>query len=113
MKHNDDGAEAEKRVCKYLEKNGYKVIDRNWKTRTCEIDVIALKDDVMHFVEVKYRSNNKQGTGLDYITRSKLAKMSYAAELWTMKNNWLGGCELSVAEVVGSDFGINYLENIN
>ena len=45
----------------YLEKQGYKIIDRNYKIRTAEIDIIAELDKTIIFVEVKTRSNIRHG----------------------------------------------------
>lgn len=110
--HNIDGAEAEKRVAEYLADAGYKILARNWKTRWCEIDIAAKKDDCVHFVEVKYRSNKAQGGGFDYITAAKLRKMDLAARSWIEINNWSGEYVLSAAEVSGHDFEIEFIEQI-
>lgn len=112
MKHNDDGHAAEEAVATHLASIGYKIIDRNWKTKGCEIDIIAEKNKTIHFVEVKYRTNKEQGTGFDYITASKQRQMSYAADLWVAKNLWNDEYVLSAAEVSGSTFEIEFLEQI-
>ena len=59
-------------ACKYLEKNGYKVIERNKNfSRYCEIDIIALYKRTLVFVEVKTRKNNDFGAPLEAITKTK------------------------------------------
>lgn len=70
----------------YLEHHGHTIIDRNWKTKFCEIDIISLKDDVMYFCEVKYRKNAQQGGGLAAITPRKLRQMTFAVELYVLKH---------------------------
>ncbi len=40
-------------ACEYLEKNGYKVLDRNYSRKWGELDIVAKKDKKIHFVEVK------------------------------------------------------------
>ena len=65
---------------------GYEIIERNWRTRYCEIDIIARRDHVYYFVEVKYRSSAKQGGGLAAITAKKLRQMSFAAQLYAVRN---------------------------
>lgn len=112
MKHNVDGRLAETAVAEYLTNLGYKVLDKNWKTRWCEIDIIALKQDCVHFVEVKYRSKSSQGSGLDYITESKLRQMQFAAEFWIAKNSSYDEFVLSAAEVSGPNFDINFIEQV-
>jgi len=112
MKHNDDGRRAEEAVAIYLEELGYKIVDTNWKTKWCEIDIVAQKDKTVYFVEVKYRNNPDQGSGFEYITASKQRQMGFAADLWAAKNRWIGEYTLSAAEVSGSNFEIEFLEQI-
>ncbi len=112
MKHNDDGQAAEEAVATYLESNDYKIIDTNWKTKWCEIDIVAEKDGTVHFVEVKYRSGSDQGSGFDYITPAKQRQMSYAADLWVATNRWTGEYVLSAAEVSGPTFAVEFIEQI-
>ena len=52
------GNAGEDRACEYLVENGYSVIERNWRTRTGEIDIIAQKDEFLVFVEVKTLPNS-------------------------------------------------------
>lgn len=99
------GNQAEDAAATYLEGRGYKVIDRNWRTRVCEIDIIAKKHSTIFFVEVKYRSSNKQGSGLDYITPKKLKQMSFAAEHWVQEHKYSGDFQLSAIEV-SKDFTV-------
>lgn len=110
--HNIAGQAAEDEVAKYLKTRGYKILDKNWKTKWCEIDIIARKDKAVHFVEVKYRQSMSQGSGFDYITVKKLAQMRRAAESWVLLNDWEGEYVLSAAEVSGSSFEVKYIEEI-
>jgi uncharacterized protein (TIGR00252 family) len=112
MKHNDDGRLAEDKVAEYLSQHGYKVIDRNWKTKKCEIDIVAQKGDQLSFVEVKYRSKSDHGEGFDYITDSKLRQMAFAADYWVAQHNWEGEYLLSGASVSGIDFAIEFIEEL-
>ena len=112
MKHNIDGQDAESVVAKYLENNGFKIVDRNWKTRQCEIDIVAKKEKCIYFVEVKFRTNPDQGEGFDYITPGKLRQMSYAAKVWVAQNKWDGEYCLSAASVSGEDFKIDFIEQV-
>ena len=57
-KHNVQGAKAEKHVADYLVRNGFKIVASNWKTKWCEIDIVAKKDECVYFVEVKYRGSD-------------------------------------------------------
>ena len=84
-----------------MENRGYDILDRNWKTRVCEIDIVAKKNGIVFFVEVKYRRQNYQGDGFEYITGHKLHKMNFAAEIWRQHNRWEGDYRLMAAAVSG------------
>jgi uncharacterized protein (TIGR00252 family) len=99
MKTTFIGQNAESSVAVFLEKSGFKILGQNWRTKVCEIDLIAKKDAVVYFVEVKYRSNEKQGGGLDYITPKKLQQVRFAATIWNQQNNWEGDYRLLAAAV--------------
>ena len=106
------GNRGEDAECKYLVRSGYKVVDRNWKTKACEIDIIAFKSGVMHFVEVKYRKNTEQGGGIAAITPQKLKHMTRAAQIWMQRNGETDAC-LSAIEVVGEDYQVsNFVERV-
>ena len=101
------GDKAESKAAKYLRRKGYIIVDRNWKTRACEIDIIAKKKSAIHFVEVKYRSKAQHGSGFDYINSAKVAQMQYAAEYWVSANNWEGEYYLSAVELSGDKFKVD------
>lgn len=80
------GDTAETIASKYLCGRDHKIIDRNWKTKFCEIDIISKKSDTIYFTEVKYRRKQDQGGGLSAITDKKLRQMKFAAELYALSN---------------------------
>jgi uncharacterized protein (TIGR00252 family) len=102
----DIGRQAEAAAAAFLERKGCIVVEQNWRTRWCEIDVIASRDNCIYFCEVKYRSTKNQGTGLDYITPKKLRQMRFAAEMWVHQKSWHGEYSLCAIEVSGSEFQI-------
>lgn len=107
------GHEAEKRAAMYLRQCGYTVVEINWKTPVCEIDIIAQTRGVIHFVEVKFRKNDNQGSGFEYITSKKLQQMTYAAEVWVQQTRWRGAYQLSAIELSGVNYSVtNFLESI-
>lgn len=105
MTNYSSGHQAEKKASAYLSDSGYKVLRLNWSTPTCEIDIVAERDSTVYFVEVKYRTTDDQGSGLDYITPAKLRQMEYAATTWCLENNYDGDYELSAIELT-KDFEI-------
>lgn len=77
---------AESIASDYLLNHGHKIIDRNWKTKFCEIDIVSRKSDTIYFTEVKYRQKTDQGGGLAAITPKKLRQMKFATELYSLSN---------------------------
>lgn len=95
------GRQVEQAAADHLQHSGYQIIEQNWRTRWCEIDIVACLGQVVYFVEVKYRSKPSSGSGLDYITPAKLHQMSRAAESWVQQNDWLFEYQLLVIELAG------------
>lgn len=102
----DTGRRAEAVVAQFLEQKGCEIVDQNWRTRWCEIDIVAHRDDVIYFCEVKYRRTTHQGAGLDYVTPRKLEQMHFAAECWVQQHGWQGEYQLCAIEVSGLNFCI-------
>ena len=88
MTNYQSGHDAEKRAAEFLREQGFKITELNWKTRLCEIDIVAFKNEVVWFVEVKSRSSNTQGYGYEYVTSKKLQQMHFSAEMW-VQNKFL------------------------
>jgi len=106
------GNRAETAAAEYLAHQGFSVLARNWKTKMCEIDIVAEKQGVVHFVEVKYRRKPDQGGGLAAITPKKLMQMNRAARAWLQKYGETNA-KLSAIEVSGEDFVVTqFLEQV-
>jgi len=103
---------AENLAASYLEGKSFTIVARNWKTKFCEIDIIARKENVIYFVEVKYRKQSKWGDGLDAVGKTKLRKMKFAAEYYVLKNKIVSDdMRLSVVAISGSPAVVDkYLE---
>jgi len=65
------GDEAEEKACRYLKERGYRILARNWRTRTGEIDIIAREEGTLVFVEVKARSGDGFGGPEAAVDRAK------------------------------------------
>ncbi len=63
----------------FLEHNGYRILCRNFRCRSGEIDIVALKGQILHFVEVKTRQGDLFGHPAESITPRKLGNMKAAA----------------------------------
>lgn len=100
------GRQAEDAAATYLANEGYRIIEQNWRTKWCEIDLVTKRGIVIYFVEVKYRANSISGSGLEYITARKLSQMTRAAESWVQAYNWQGEYILAAIEVAGPNFEV-------
>ena len=76
------GDEAESEAVNHLVTLGHDILERNWKTKFCEIDIVSLKNKTFYFAEVKYRKKIIQGSGLEAITTQKQQQMKFAAEYY-------------------------------
>lgn len=88
------GKLGEDLACRYLEKQGYKILERNKSfSRFCELDIIAQIKDTIVFVEVKTRSTNDFGSPLEAITKTKYqhiktGALSYLSECKITHSNF-------------------------
>jgi len=80
------GDEGERQAEEYLVSLGHTVIDRNWKTKWCEIDIVSILNDEVYFSEVKYRKNAESGDGFEAVTKTKQRQMAFAAEYYLAKH---------------------------
>jgi putative endonuclease len=76
------GDKGETYAIKLLKENGYQVIDRNFRKPWGEIDIIAIKDNVLIFVEVKTRKSTKFGFPEEAVTAKKLEKIKKVGQLY-------------------------------
>ncbi len=81
------GQKGENIAAKYLERHGYKIIDRNFRSRRWgEIDIVATKDDTLVFVEVKARVGTKYGQPVEAVTPFKLRALKRAGQYYKLEN---------------------------
>ena len=78
------GKLAEDYAVKLLIQKGYKIIDRNFRSRFGEIDIVSIKENALVFVEVKARWSNKFGSPEEAVTPSKLWKIRQTAEYYSI-----------------------------
>ena len=80
--HNDLGKLGEITAKRYLEANGYEVLDENWTHGKAEVDLIVYKDQIMIFVEVKTRTSIAFGEPEDFVEQRKQKQMEMAASAY-------------------------------
>ncbi len=90
MNPKDDlGRTGEQVAAEYLERAGLRVLDRNWRSATGEIDIVAAERRVLVVCEVKTRSGTGFGTPLEAITRNKRARLRRLAAQWLVAHGVL------------------------
>ncbi len=80
------GARGETLAVQYLQNKGYKILEKNWRCRHWEIDIIASKGNMLHIFEVKTRTNLKYGYPEESIGYSKMQSLRNAAEEYQYKH---------------------------
>jgi len=71
---------AEQKGCEYLKKNGFEIVERNFYSRFGEIDIVAKKDGIYHFIEVK--SGKDYESAILNITSKKLMKIIKTSDVY-------------------------------
>lgn len=99
---------AEERACSFLYDNGFTILEQNFYSRFGEIDIIATKENVLHFIEVK--SGEDYELAIQNITKSKLLKLLKTGDVYMKKNNFDGDFEYDA--VVVTPHEVLHVENI-
>lgn len=84
--HIDLGKQGEQMAAEWLTSNGYEVLHRNWRHSHYEIDIIARKKEMLHFIEVKVRRHTPFGQPEDSVTRKKFRHLQRAADEYLHQN---------------------------
>ena len=104
------GRKGEIEAVKYLSSNGYKILERNFKTHIGEIDVIALDGDTICFIEVKTRTSSDFGKPAEAVTEKKQEKYYLVAEQYLLKTQKTEtSCRFDVVEI--EDGKINLIKD--
>lgn len=94
------GLYYETQAAVFLEKQGYQILERNFRCPAGEIDLIAKEGEYLCFVEVKYRSERETGTPEEAVDARKQKRISRAALYYLMKQG-LGDTTPCRFDVVG------------
>jgi putative endonuclease len=76
---------GEDSACGFLEDRGYRIIERNYRCQLGEVDIVALDEDTLAFIEVKKKTTNRFGLAGEMITKKKIAKIRRTAELYLLQ----------------------------
>lgn len=99
------GTEYEQKAVEYLKNRGYFILERNFRCKTGEIDLIARYKKYLVFIEVKYRSSSAKGLPEEAVTQSKMRTISRVADYYRLRHGYGEDtpCRFDVVAVLGQE----------
>jgi len=113
-KHLDLGREGESLAKAHLENAGYEILDENWTHGKLEVDLIAYKDKVMIFAEVKARTGNFFGQPEDFVDTRKQKLLVEAADEYIYLMNHQGEVRFDIIAILFDNkhnYTLNHIED--
>ncbi len=112
--HNDRGKFGEELAVQFLEKNGYEILDLNWEYRKAEIDIVALKDNTICFIEVKTRSGTGFGMPETFVEEKKQELLELAADEYLHIMEHTGDVRFDIISIILNNISteITHLEDV-
>lgn len=110
------GKQGEEIAANYLKNKGFRVLERNFRCRLGEIDIVAAKGKCLVFVEVKTRNSLKYGMPCEAVTPQKLAHIAKTAQFYLLKNHIKQAEQrIDVIEIlcIGEKAYIRHTENVS
>lgn len=84
--HNSTGQLGEKLAADYFTQNGFVILATNWRHSRSEVDIIASKENILHFIEVKTRRTKNYGNPEEQVGKKKIENLKMAAEEYLFLN---------------------------
>lgn len=105
------GGFNEENAVRYLQNNGFQIIKRNYRCKVGEIDIIALKENILRFIEVKYRENDFYGNPLEAVNKRKQNKIRKTAAWFLNENMQYADMQCSFDVMAVMEQQITYIFN--
>lgn len=96
---------GEDAAAKFLKKQGYKIIGRNFSTQMGEIDILAQDGEYLVFVEVKLRKAEDHGTPAEFVNYHKQQRLRKTAAFYLQQHDPNAFARFDVVEIVGYEKG--------
>jgi putative endonuclease len=111
--HNEKGIFGEELAKEYLINRGYKILYTNWRTAKYEVDIIAQKDTILVFCEVKCRSSNLFGNPEFFVTKRKQKNIIKSAAIYIGQNHWQGETRFDIISILMEEktIKVNHIED--
>ena len=100
MKTVEIGKLGEEIARKYLEEQGYKIIEQNYRTRYSELDLIAYKDKWLVFVEVRTKIGEQFGSPEETLNKQKIQRLQRASAAYAATNRYKGQYRIDAVCIV-------------
>lgn len=111
MNTRNIGGMNEEMAISYLVENNFQIVKQNYRCKVGEIDIIALKDNILRFIEVKYRKNDMYGSPLEAVNQRKQNKIMKAASWFLNENKQFENVQCSLDVIAITDNKIEYVFN--
>lgn len=112
-RNSDFGKEAEQMAADFLVDNSHKIMERNFRYLNAEVDIISLRDGILHIVEVKARSYTHYGEPQDFVNTQKIKLLIKVANYYVEKNDLNVEVQFDIISIVKhqGSVAINYIED--
>lgn len=111
--HNELGKKGEQLAVDFLLKNGYTIIERNYRFEKAEVDIIAQKGDILAIIEVKTRSTSDFGDPQEFVKPKQIQRLVKAVDEYVTVNDLDVEVRFDIVAIVKENQGysIEHLEN--
>lgn len=105
VNHRAVGTEYETLACEYLTQQGYQILERNFRCRQGEIDIVAKDSKYLVFIEVKYRRSGQEGDPAEAVDARKQARILRTARYYMTRYHISEDtpCRFDVVAVLGTE----------
>lgn len=111
-KNKELGQEGEQMAADYLKKNGWVIHETNYRYSRSEIDLIASKNKLLVFVEVKARTNTRYGMPEDFVDEKKAENIIRGAEHYIRETDWNGNIRFDIISIIKKeDMELQHIED--
>lgn len=111
MKTKGIGDFYEEKAEVFLLKKGFLILEKNYRYKRYEIDLITKDCDVLVFVEVKFRKSSFYGQPEDFVDHKKIERLQIAAENYMLEEDWQGKIRFDIVAI--SKSGIEHFLDIS
>ena len=107
--HNELGRTGEDEAADYLAREGYHIIDRNWRSGHKELDIVCERDGVLVIVEVKTRRDARFGKPKDAVSENKIRRIVLAPDAYVRLNRIDLPVRFDIITVLGKNRQLNHI----